>query len=291
MVYRPKLPLISEAYLYAPHRGSDRYPFYLTSVGHFKCGEDFITRRDERNDYQLIHTLSGEGYLLIDGVYSLLHPGSFALIDCMHLHEYGTRADEWEYEYIHFTGEGMKVYLERVLQVPLILYPHNAIMLKVYFDEMTKMPFRQSEEVYAHDCAAIATCLSALINPGPPDMDKTEQHYESEREFQAVLRYIHTHFCEKISLDDLLKVSFLSKYYFCHKFKVVTGVTPYQYILKLRIERANELMRYHKLPISSIAQHVGFTGSSEFIRQYKKITGTTPGEYQKQFSDYPNSQN
>jgi len=87
------------------------------------------------------------------------------------------------------------------------------------------------------------------------------------------VEFIHSNFVN-INLDDVAKVSNLSKYHFIRIFAKKKGITPYQYILNLRIEFARELI--NKLPLSIVAQEAGFSDESHMIREFKKRFGFTP---------------
>lgn len=79
-----------------------------------------------------------------------------------------------------------------------------------------------------------------------------------------------------LSLEILSKKANLSKYHFCRSFKKSTGMTPMQFVTRLRINRAKELLRRKNNNISRIAIEVGFNDFSNFIRHFKKHTGVTP---------------
>lgn len=97
-----------------------------------------------------------------------------------------------------------------------------------------------------------------------------------------VVEYIRTHYSEPISLDDLAAVSNFSKYHLCRKFKEVTSMSIVNYILQIRIEKAKELLASGSgRHIFEIASEVGFNDTSYFNRMFKKASGVTPIEYQK----------
>lgn len=74
----------------------------------------------------------------------------------------------------------------------------------------------------------------------------------------------------------------MSQYYFSRLFKQSTGVSPYQYVMQLRIERAKYLLQTTSLPIAAIAQQVGFTNQNQLTIQFRKFAQTTPSNYRKQ---------
>lgn len=73
----------------------------------------------------------------------------------------------------------------------------------------------------------------------------------------------------------------MSKYYFCKKFKQVTGLTVMRYILKMRIGTAKNMLENTDLSIGRISEQCGFSSQSYFCRVFKEEWGITPLQYQK----------
>ncbi|WP_420911246.1 helix-turn-helix domain-containing protein [Priestia aryabhattai] len=86
-----------------------------------------------------------------------------------------------------------------------------------------------------------------------------------------------------MTLDELTRISNLSPSHFINSFKQTLGVTPHQYLLKIRIERAKEKLQSSSLPLSEIAYELGFTDQSHFSRHFKKITGIPPLKWKQNF--------
>lgn len=291
MVERPKRPENGFAFIYFTQLGADRYPFYLTSVGHYRVGEGFYTKRTGRNDYQLLHTLAGSAYLIVNGVRQTLNPGSFVLLDCMPLHEYGTVGAEWQYEYIHFAGEGMRAYREILINRPRVIRPPEAMLLNVYFKMLQSRQMELNDASYAYACAVIALFLSAMVSEAARQQTELSGQVARERNggIEPALHYMQTHYMENVTLKDLMSVTYLSKYHFCRKFKQIIGVPPYQYLTRLRMERATALIRDTNASISLIAKQCGFANTGQFIQQYAKYAGETPGAARKQASKESNA--
>lgn len=96
-----------------------------------------------------------------------------------------------------------------------------------------------------------------------------------------ILSYIHTHYAEDISLDQIARMVVLSRTYVCGLFKKEMGVNLTNYLMNYRIEKAKELMRNTNLRSYEIAEKVGFLDESYFSRTFKKVTGQSPNAYKK----------
>lgn len=95
------------------------------------------------------------------------------------------------------------------------------------------------------------------------------------------INYIHNNFERDISLGDIAKFVFLSPSYFTRAFKEETDMSPISYLLKVRIDRAKELLSDTGLKISDIALSVGFSNQQRFNEMFKKYTRLTPLQYRK----------
>ncbi len=93
--------------------------------------------------------------------------------------------------------------------------------------------------------------------------------------------YIEQNLPNPLYLEDIARQACLSKYHFCRIFKKHMGVTPIQFMLNRRIDRAKLLLRRAEFTISSVAIRTGFCDLSEFNKQFKKATGITPSAYRK----------
>jgi AraC-like DNA-binding protein len=96
--------------------------------------------------------------------------------------------------------------------------------------------------------------------------------------------YIQEHQAEDISLGHVAKAVNTSTFYFCKMFKKSTGLNFTNYLSRVRIEKAKNLLLNPNLRISEIAFEVGFQSLTHFNRVFKKIIGQSPTQYRNQLS-------
>ena len=87
-----------------------------------------------------------------------------------------------------------------------------------------------------------------------------------------------------VSIKELLEVSHMSESSLLRAFKKITGISPLNYHLRKRIEKACSLLVDGSMSVTMIAYDMGFNDSNYFSRQFKKIKGETPVEYRKRNS-------
>lgn len=99
------------------------------------------------------------------------------------------------------------------------------------------------------------------------------------RQERTVCDYVDEHLREHISLDDLAGSVALSRYHFARRFRQAVGVSPHEYVVRLRVQRAATLLRQTGTPLRDVALRCGFADQSHLTRVFKKHTGVTPGRY------------
>lgn len=98
-------------------------------------------------------------------------------------------------------------------------------------------------------------------------------------DIQNAIDYINAHLTEQITLRQMADSVNISCSHFSSVFKSVTGLSPYEYLILQRIERAVGILRHTDSSIIDIANECGFLNTSNFNRSFKKITGMSPTEY------------
>ena len=102
----------------------------------------------------------------------------------------------------------------------------------------------------------------------------------SERIY-TVANYIHTHYMDNLTLEELAKSIYMDPFYLSHQFKEVTGYTITQYIHLVRIRNCQFLLLNTEDKITDISSACGFTSFSQFNRVFHKFCNESPSEYRK----------
>lgn len=103
------------------------------------------------------------------------------------------------------------------------------------------------------------------------------------RQLKAGVEYIHDHLDEDLSLINLAEQLNLSSFHFARLFKNSLGVSPHQYILQNRIDRAKKLIATSTdSNLTEIGLRVGFFDQAHFTKAFKRTVGVTPRSFLKQ---------
>lgn len=98
---------------------------------------------------------------------------------------------------------------------------------------------------------------------------------------RRVTEYVAAHLADNVGLTELAQVAGLSPHHFGGAFKAATGVSPHQYVIERRIERAQELLRDRELSLAHVAAAVGFSSQSHLTTNFQRVTGTTPARFRR----------
>ena len=103
----------------------------------------------------------------------------------------------------------------------------------------------------------------------------------SSVQLHQIIDYANSYINQNIGLTELAKQINTSPFHFIRLFKQTTGISPHQYILQLKIERAKQLINKNKRSLTEIAYELGFTDQAHFSNAFKKIIGVAPRQYRQ----------
>lgn len=115
-------------------------------------------------------------------------------------------------------------------------------------------------------------------------IDHTDMSPEPNQRYTEVLEYIKNNFHRSLSVESLAEMTCLSVSQFRHNFTHLLNMSPQNYILKIRIQSASEMLIHSKDDIAAIANACGFCDQSYFTRQFRAKLGISPGQYRKLYA-------
>ena len=98
---------------------------------------------------------------------------------------------------------------------------------------------------------------------------------------QRVQRHIETNFTDKLNIEDLAQLANMTARTFIRKFKKSTGSTPYEYLQRIKMERAKKLLETKDIGIEQVSYEVGYSDFASFRKVFKKNVGLNPSEYKR----------
>ena len=98
---------------------------------------------------------------------------------------------------------------------------------------------------------------------------------------KRVVDYVNAHLASRITLADLASAAGRTRMHFAAQFRVATGSRPHDFVLRRRIERAQQLLRDPSLALADSALSVGFQNQAHFTTVFKRFSGATPHRWRR----------
>ncbi|GKU81354.1 AraC family transcriptional regulator [Niallia sp. NCCP-28] len=236
-------------------------------------------KRKEVGKYVFQYTLSGEGRLEVGGKDYRLEAGQAFIVEIPSNHRYylPENSKRWEFIFITLVGKEaancwnmMQEHHGPVLKIPadskLI-----QLLLKIHqhtYEQKISDSYHASAKAYEF----IMECYRFIKN-----MEKQKKDFSLN--MTKAITYIQTHYHEPIMLDEIAVISGYSKYYFIKQFQHQLNMTPVQYLTKIRIQKAAELLRTTDSSIIEIADAVGYANANYFNKVFRKVVGVSAGAF------------
>ena len=190
---------------------------------------------------------------------------------------------KYDHDVLHLTQEKILVALyERTIVEEQVFMDHWLRIVK-NIKNYLRAELQASKRLLIDSTDKLTSCTKLFQNDVPGDVSpviaaEELSHYRPE--IQSILNYIHEHYDERITLQDLSAFACLNEAYLSRLFKMETKKTINSYINELRIYKAKELLKSPNIMVKEVAQLVGIKDQLYFNRVFKKFCGENPTDYQ-----------
>ncbi|HLU22508.1 helix-turn-helix domain-containing protein [Lederbergia graminis] len=243
--------------------------------------------RDEIGKCVFQYTLSGKGAIEINGQYHTLEAGDAFLVQIPSNHRYflPQSSDAWEFIHITLYGnEARKTY--QYLQETkghIIQVSPDSDLIKLWFTIFEEVSSKKISDSFQASTFGYAFIME-LYRYAQNIASSPEKWPEAVT--KAII-FMQNNFSKQIGLDDIVDASGLSKYHFTRLFHKVTTLTPIQYLTKIRIDKAIELLRLTNKSIEDVAMEVGYSNGNYFSKVFLKRIGMSPGMFRESKNKIP----
>ncbi len=267
------------------HRGSEALPLGLyRQYGSVK--DACITPLQYHKDLELILTLEGSTTLVVDGEMWETKPGVLYFINPYQIHSMHVATPPSRYDCLVIPMNLLMLPVGHATMTDLISPIFNG---EQSFGRQTQDPvlmdlFQRITACYEQkeqNATAIMGYLLLLLDHSKKIGLLTKSSPSPTVPIRKAIDYIQSNFNERILLSDMAASVGMNPKYFCSYFKKHTLTTPITYLTMLRIRHAKALLQEKQLSVLEVALSCGFDNVSFFIRQFKAVTGQTPGQYRK----------
>ena len=269
--------------IYTPSTFARTSLLHLQEVGSLQAIHPHTSMRSNLVSFLCFVVLSGEGELSYDGQNYQLHSGDCVFIDCRKAYSHSTSDNLWSLQWCHFYAPSLPAVYEKYKERggrPLF-HPENIDLFTGLLSDLYNLAAMSD---YIRDMRInekLGTLLTLLMEQSwhPECMTVSRKRME----LIEIKKHLDEHYAEKITLDDLAKRFFINKFYLSKIFKETYGTTVNNYLISKRITRAKQLLRFTDMTVDEIGVAVGMGDANYFSRMFRKVEGTSPSEYRKQW--------
>ena len=230
-------------------------------------GKGSLTAADEMGNATVHELHAGEGFLNFPGQITTY----VADLD-----------DPWEYIWIEFDGAHVKSNLDRLGFSPAspVYQAQDEDRCKQMVDAMRSLlDHRSASQFYLVACAYLF--FDAFLGSARPHRSGASSRLHSFYVDNA-LAYIEQNYQGDITVEDIARNAGLNRSYFGKVFRDAMGVSPQQFLIGFRIEKACELLKLSNLSVGEVGRAVGYSNQLHFSRAFKNARGLSPRAWRQQ---------
>lgn len=257
--------------------GESNLPIFLVTMGLHEL-QPYIERESGYPYPQILYSTKGKGTFIYENEKYEIKPYTAIFIPAGLKHSYYPNDDIWDIHWIALSGYASDELLKSFGLEHLGMFPLGDIkMLEHYFRKMHEAlmadkifgNYRASGFLYDFliEFYRLISASDTAITANP-----------------AVIRaidYININYTQEITMEELCKISGVSKQHLCRLFRSVLNYRPMEYIAKRRIQAAKELLTNTSVSIEEISEETGFCTSSYFCKLFKRYEGLTPSQFRR----------
>ncbi|MFA9557655.1 helix-turn-helix domain-containing protein [Evansella sp. AB-rgal1] len=243
-----------------------------------------------RNEFGKIvfqYTLRGTGEITLGDQTHPLQSGDAFFVKLPSAHRYylPQHSQGWEFVYITLFGEEAHHIYESITKEvgSIIKVDPNSTPIKLLFSIYEKASGNELQDAFATSNLAYSFLME--LNRFIFHLEKKEQGYP--KSVVNAVTFMNNNYEKPISLDDIVAASGISKYHFTRTFQEATNSTPMQYVTKLRLNKAVNLLKKEELSVEEVAVRVGYSNGNYFTKVFRTHLGISPGKYRSSKSFVP----
>lgn len=250
------------------------------AVGYYPRAVGHAMRRRSHDSHLLIYCVAGEGWLEIDGARRPVGPGDLMLLRSGLRHAYAASADDpWSIFWVHYQGTLADDYTDFIAEAAPLL----PVGVQPRLIDAFKALLGMRSAGFALPALIRYSCqLKSLLTAFGGAAGDTRTAARRRFDLDAVIAHMERHLQSELDLEALAKVANLSRFHFIRSFKALTGQTPIQYFIEMKMQAACALLDHSGEPVQAIAGRLGYDDPLYFSRLFKRVVGMSPLHYRQQ---------
>ncbi len=257
---------------------SQNLPVHLFIIGGADHQKD-CARPEGSYQWHIFFTLSGKGLFQSNNKKFVLTPENLVLIKAGEAHHYSALSQKWETRWFLFSGKDIDNLLSALgITETTVIRVQDMPFLNKSFHQIFNLC------KLGYDAITVSHMLYTLL------CEISKWHEKEEKVFlcdaiQRATDYMHKYYNKIISLKELSDFSRVSPQYLCRLFKKHFDMRPFEYLNRVRIQKAQEMLMNSNKKISEVATLCCFESPSYFTKTFKAHVGISPSKFSKYYKE------
>ncbi|HMI05181.1 MAG TPA: AraC family transcriptional regulator [Pedobacter sp.] len=263
-------------------RAPSLFQLFITHIGYFpKASAHYRERRKGCEDNILIYCLHGKGHFIIDNKKFEVTANQFIHVPATdkYMRYWADEEDPWTIYWIHFSGQDLYSF-NNSLGISLLKGPQQIPFNQKALD-IWETIYQSLEMGYSTENLCNASfCLYHFI----ATFNFIEKHILTEKKeggnmIDDTILNMKSNIDQKLTVEDMARTHSLSSSHFSSLFRKGTGMSPIDYFIHLKMQKACQLLYSYDAMIKTVAMDLGYDDQYYFSRIFKKYMGMSPEQY------------
>lgn len=249
----------------------DNLPFSVRSAGYYKIQPPFVSSDTRINFSQLFWCVRGSGIVEFDGRRRMLKRHQVALYYPNMRHYWYADRQYWEFYWLTMDGP-FALLLPAVFGLEAGIYDAGPAPIKL-FQTLLRLVGQPAKHAEMKACAI---AFAILTRAAGSHADQTDELVN-----MAVKRVHQQYISPALNVKTLSASLGIRRAVLSARFRAATGMSPSDYLERLRVQHALSLLKHSRLAISAVAARCGYASAHYFSRAIRRITGLSPLQFRK----------
>lgn len=268
----------SDLYFSTPSEYARRMLFYMSTCGYYYTNYDYRIEREDYHNYMLFYICNGRLSVQSGGQTMVATAGQVGFLNCHKPHEYHTIGNT-EFVWLHLDGSNTADFYQQAVRV------HGGFVFdSPYAEEIKKgiyeivFAFRNMQPIgEVRLSQKLYSLLAAMV-----DTNKPEKRRAADNDpVAAAMYFIRQQYMNPITLNDVAAYANMSQFHFCRLLKRDCGLSPHEFLILTRLNRAKHLLKTTEQPVKVIARQVDYLNVSSFTNAFTERVGISPTLFRK----------
>ena len=260
------------------------HQLYVSHIGYFpKALYHYCQRPQGCVDNILFYCVQGKGYYTLDGHTFTLNPNQYVIVPATDkpLVYWSDTEDPWSIYWVHFTSDALQAFNRAYHIVPEQgpqYIPHNEKGIRIWEEMYENLSRGYSPENLMNTNLCPYHLIATFVF-------SQQQNQNSSSPEKAIIRetidYMKNNLDKTIRIEDFADLNKYSVSHFSKLFRLTTGMSPIEYFIHLKMQKACQLLYTEDSRVKQIAALLGYDDPYYFSRLFKKYMNTSPETYRK----------